>query len=78
MAVMKRKIAGIEEWRKILEAAGQYLIDNKDEILKEGERYCCAVNIQIKGIHPDELPVLAITKEYSLVDVWRKGMYDEK
>lgn len=67
MAVATR-VSGLNEWRECIKAAGQYIIDHAEEIIKEGER-TRAVNIAIKGIKMDCIPILEISKEYSIVEM---------
>lgn len=58
----------IENWHECIKAAGQYLIDNADKIIVKGER-CCAVSITIKGIERGCIPILAIEKEYNVIEM---------
>lgn len=58
----------IENWQECLKAAGHYLIDHADKIIVDGER-CCAVNITIKGIERGCIPILAIEKEYNVIEM---------
>lgn len=68
MAVVETRVFGLNEWRECIKAAGQYIIDHADEIIKEGER-TRAVNIAIKGIEVDCIPILEISKEYNIVEM---------
>lgn len=68
MAVVETRVFGLNEWRECIKAAGQYIIDHTDEIIKEGER-TRAVNIAIKGIVKDCIPILEISKEYNILEM---------
>lgn len=68
MAVVETRYFGVEGWRKAIKAAGQYIIDNADSIIAEGER-CRGVNISLKGIEYGCLPVLAVEKEYNVLEM---------
>lgn len=67
----------IENWNECIKAAGQYLIDNADKIIVKGER-CRGVSITIKGIERGCIPILAIEKEYNVVEMVnnRQGIHD--
>lgn len=67
MAVATRAF-GLKEWRECIKAAGQYIIDHTDEIIKEGEQ-TRAVNIAIKGIEHGCIPILEIGKEYNILEM---------
>lgn len=67
MAVATRAF-GLNEWRECIKAAGQYIIDHTDEIIKEGEQ-TRAVNIAIKGIEHGCIPTLEIGKEYNILEM---------
>ena len=67
MAVATR-VFGLNEWRECIKAAGQYIIDHAEEIITEGER-TRAVNIAIKGIEKDCIPILEISKEYNILEM---------
>lgn len=58
----------IENWHECIKAAGKYLIDHADEIIAKGEK-CRAVSITIKGIERGCVPILAIEKEYNVVEM---------
>ena len=67
----------IENWHECIKAAGQYLIDNADKIIVKGER-CRGVSITIKGVECGCIPILAIEKEYNVVEMVnnRQGIHD--
>lgn len=69
MAV-KERIYGIEGWQEVLRRVGWFLFDNAENIVTDGE-YARSVDIRIKGIDTEGIPVLEITKEYMLTDVSR-------
>lgn len=75
--VVKTEFWTIKEWQESVKAAGQYLIDNADKIIVKGER-CCGVSITIKGIERGCIPILAIEKEYNVVEMVnnRQGIHD--
>lgn len=66
--VVKTEFWTIKEWRESIKAAGQYMIDHADEIIKEGERVR-AVNITLKGIEKGSCPILAVEKEYNVIEM---------
>lgn len=72
MAVATKQF-GLKEWRECIKAAGQYIIDHTDEIIKEGERIM-AVNIAIRGIERDCIPILEIGKEYNILEMVDKTL----
>ncbi len=59
---------GLNEWRECIKAAGQYIIDHTDEIIKEGEQIK-AVNIAIKDIEHGCIPISEIGKEYNILEM---------
>ena len=60
----------LKEWRDAVKAAGQYMIDNADKIIAEGEKVK-SVNITLKGIERASLPVLGIEKEYNVIEMMK-------
>lgn len=66
--VVETEFWTIKEWQESIKAAGQYMIDHADEIIKEGE--CVrAVNITLKGIERCSCPILAVEKEYNVIEM---------
>ena len=62
------KFLSLEEWQECIRAAGQYLVDNADKILTEGERVY-SLNIAIKDIEQFCIPRLEITKNYNMLEM---------
>ena len=61
-------IYGIEQWRKVVRAAGQQIIDNADRIIADGEGVR-NVEITIKGLNNYEIPVIEVKKDYNIPDL---------
>ena len=62
------KIYGIKNWRDVIKAAGQQIIDNADTFLVEGESVR-SMEISIKGISFDEIPVIEVKKDYNITEL---------
>ena len=61
-------IYGIENWRKVVKAAGQQIIDNADRLLADAEGVR-SMEITIKGINLFEIPAIEVKKEYNIPDL---------
>ena len=66
--VRQNNICGIEQWRKVVIAAGQQIIDNADRIIADGEGVR-NVEITIKGLNPFEIPVIEVKKDYNIPEL---------
>ena len=66
MGIAKR-VYGIEGWQELIRKTGWFLADNAENIVCDGER-AYSVDVRIKGIDCEGIPVLEITKEYLLTD----------
>ena len=62
-------IYGIEQWRKVVKAAGQQIIDNADRFIAEGESVR-SMEITIKGMNPFEIPVIEVKKDYNITNLY--------
>ena len=62
-------IYGIEQWRKVVKAAGQQIIDNADLILADAENVR-SMEITIKGMNPFEIPVIEVKKDYNITGLY--------
>lgn len=69
-SVRQNNINGIEQWKKVVIAAGQQIIDNADRIIADGEGVR-NVEITIKGINPFEIPVIEVKKDYNIPELMR-------
>ena len=58
-------IYGIEQWRKVVRAAGQQIIDNTDRIVADAESVR-NIEITIKGLNLFEIPVIEVKKDYNI------------
>ena len=76
MAVIEKRIYGIEGWQEVLRKAGRFLADNAENIVVDGE-YARSIDIRIKGIDTEGIPVLEITKEYVLTDANMSRIFDD-
>ena len=63
-------ICGIEQWRKVVKAAGQMIIDNADRIIADAESVR-NVEITVKGLNHYEIPVIEVKKDYIIPDLVR-------
>lgn len=63
-------IYGIEQWRKVVKAAGQQIIDNADRFIADGESVR-SMEITIKGMNPFEIPVIEVKKDYNIPELSR-------
>ena len=66
--VRHNNINGIEQWRKVVIAAGQQIIDNADRFVADGENVR-SVEITIKGLNPFEIPVIEVKKDYNITEL---------
>jgi len=62
-------IYGIEQWRKVVKAAGQQIIDNADRFVADGESVR-SMEITIKGMNPFEIPVIEVKKDYNITNLY--------
>ena len=62
-------IYGIEQWRKVVKAAGQQIIDNADRFIVDGESVR-SMEITIKGMNPFEIPVIEVKKDYNITELY--------
>lgn len=62
-------IYGIEQWRKVVKAAGQQIIDNADRFVADGESVR-SMEITIKGMNPFEIPVIEVKKDYNIMGLY--------
>lgn len=62
-------IHGIEQWRKVVKAAGQQIIDNADRFVADGENVR-SMEITIKGINLFEIPVIEVKKDYNITELY--------
>ncbi len=62
-------IYGIEQWRKVVKAAGQQIIDNADRFIADGESVR-SMEITIKGMNPFEIPVIEVKKDYNITNLY--------
>lgn len=62
-------IYGIEQWRKVVKAAGQQIIDNADRFVADGESVR-SMEITIKGINVFEVPVIEVKKDYNITGLY--------
>ncbi len=62
-------IYGIEQWRKVVKAAGQQIIDNADRLVTDGENVR-SMEITIKGINAFEIPVIEVKKDYNITELY--------
>jgi len=62
-------IYGIEQWRKVVKAAGQQIIDNADRFVADGEKVR-SMEITIKGINSFEAPVIEVKKDYIITGLY--------
>ena len=69
MATLKKNgIYGIENWRKVVRAAGQQIIDNADRLVADAEGVR-SMEITVKGINLYEIPSIEVKKEYNIPDL---------
>lgn len=61
-------INGIEQWRKVVRAAGQQIIDNADRIVADAEGVR-SIEITIKGLNHFEFPVIEVKKDYNITEL---------
>ena len=61
-------IYGIENWRKVVKAAGQQIIDNADRLVADAEGVR-SMEITVKGINLFEIPSIEVKKEYNIPDL---------
>ena len=64
----KNNINGIEQWQKVVRAAGQQIIDNAERIIADGEGVR-SVEITIKGLNHFEIPVIEVKKDYNITEM---------
>lgn len=62
-------IYGIKQWRKVVKAAGQQIIDNADRLVADAENVR-SMEITIKGINPFEIPVIEVKKDYNITELY--------
>lgn len=62
-------IYGIEQWRKVVKAAGQQIIDNADRFVADGESVR-SMEITIKGMNPFDIPVIEVKKDYNITGLY--------
>lgn len=65
----KNNICGIEQWQKVVRAAGQQIIDNAERIIADGEGVR-SVEITIKGLNYNEIPVIEVKKDYNITELY--------
>lgn len=67
--VRQNNTYGIEQWRKVVKAAGQQIIDNADRLVADGENVR-SMEITIKGLNPFEIPVIEVKKDYNITELY--------
>ena len=68
MITKRNGIYGIEQWQKVVKAAGQQIIDNADRLVADGENVR-SMEITIKGLNPFEIPVIEVKKDYNITEL---------
>lgn len=71
MVITNPQHLGLDGWRTLVKAAGQYLIDNADRIVENND-HCYAFNIRIQGSASDNIPTLSVEKEYNALELYLK------
>lgn len=69
MATKRNGIYGIEQWREVVKAAGQQIIDNADRLVADGENVR-SMEITIKGLNLFEIPVIEVKKDYNITELY--------
>lgn len=62
-------IYGIKQWREVVKAAGQQIIDNADRLVADAENVR-SMEITIKGMNPFEIPVIEVKKDYNITELY--------
>lgn len=61
-------IYGIEQWQKVVKAAGQQIIDNADRIVADAENVR-NITITITGLNLYEMPTIEVKKDYNIPEL---------